>query len=94
MDQDRSIYLELSPGRHAALSKRDSQSQCEIALQPVGQSFYEYELILVADFVGIPLEYVERFRNPPIKWVSASPTPVEQADWLSRVGSTYPYPRS
>jgi hypothetical protein len=93
IDRVSSVFVELTPGRHAALSKRDSQADFEIALQKVGSCFYEHELELVADFVGVPLEYVERYANPPIRWVSSSPTDAELQYWVSRVGVPYPYLR-
>lgn len=92
IDVDRSFYLEISPGRHASVSKRDSQSELEIALQRVGYTFFRAELLLVANFIGVLEENVELYRNPPIKWTSLDPTPKERAKWRNRVGSNYPYP--
>ena len=91
IDETLSLYLELSKGRYASLSQNKSQSEMEIGLQRVTWSFFEHELQLVARFIGIPYEYVEKYENPPVLWVSASPTTEEKEHWHSVLGSVYPY---
>src|SRR5689334_24864058 len=68
IDRVRHLFLSLAPGRYAALSKRDSQSDYEIGLQIVGRRFFEHELGLVSEFIGIPLEYIEKYNDPSSKW--------------------------
>ena len=93
IDRNRSIYLQLAPGRHASLSLRDSQNEYEVALQIVGRRFYEHELALASAFVGPPHETMEKYSNPPIEWVSTTPTDGELEHWRTQVGTDYPYGR-
>lgn len=69
IDRYRSIYLELSEGRYAEITKYNSQKTFEIGLQRNGWIFMESELKAVADFIGIEYEYFERYCNPPIRWL-------------------------
>jgi len=92
IDRVRHLFLSLAPGRYAALSKRDSQSDYEIGLQLVGKRFFEHELGLVSEFIGIPLEYIDRYRDPSTRWVSTTPTDTDREYWLKRIGTAYPYP--
>ena len=92
IDHNRSICLRLPSGRFAALSKRDSQLEFEIALQRVGRAFYERELALVFEFAGIAdPSSVERYCNPPFRFVPHPPGDKDLKYWKRFVGTTYPY---
>jgi len=91
IDSLDSLFLSLAPGRHASLTKYQSQDSAEIGLQAVAKCFYEEELALVSEFIGVPAEYIERYSNPPIRWVSSRPSTEHVQHWLKHVGEAYPY---
>ncbi|MEO8159923.1 MAG: hypothetical protein ABI588_00785 [Arenimonas sp.] len=73
IDTVRAIFLELSDQRYASLTKRDSQNEFEIGLQRTGWLFYEHELKAVAEFIKVDYNEIERYCNPPIKWIPDNP---------------------
>jgi hypothetical protein len=91
IDRYRSIFLQFDSGRYARLSKHDSQSEIEIAFQCVNDRFYDRELALLLDFIGIDDSDVQRYLNPPFSYVAHPPTEFERAHWLKHVGGEYPY---
>jgi hypothetical protein len=92
IDEERSMFLRLAQGRHAVLTKADSQPEIEIGLQRVGWTFFDAELEAVAAFTGIDPASLEKYRNPPIRWASSPPTRDQLQLWQTRVGTAYPYP--
>jgi hypothetical protein len=91
IDRYRSIFFQFDSGRYASITKYDSQAEFEIAFQRVNNRFYDRELQILLDFVGMDESDVQRYRNPPIRYVAHPPSDFERTYWLKRVGSEYPY---
>jgi hypothetical protein len=69
IDAYRSLFLELPGRRFAVITKYDSQADFEMGLQRDGWKFEQAELEAIVDFLGIAIDGVERYCNPPVEWV-------------------------
>jgi hypothetical protein len=66
IDRYRILFLRLSTGAFAAVSKYDSQTESEIGLQPDGDWFSERDLAAVMEFTGWDQSQVRKYRTPTI----------------------------